>query len=135
MVKKIITLSFAALCLLPSAFCQIKIVKATSQKTIAGMGGVYMSYVIEFKEKKNKTVEIDSVKTIADAAVLNFSPNKNGLTFRIALAPPAKCKTCVETTPPQSNLTKGVIVYGKRDGKKSTFKVKKFAQLEDVMMP
>ena len=139
MMKKIVALLFFALCLLPSAFCQIKINKATSQKIIAGMGGVSMKYVIEYAEKKTGSTQIDSVKSIADNSTMSFYTNKKEanieLIFNIALQPPPKCRTCVETTPPQPNLTKGVIIYYKSADKKLKRKVKKFAPLEDVMMP
>lgn len=104
------------------------------------MGGVSMNYCIELKDKKNAAIEVDSVKAIADASVLSFYFNKrepccNEITFLVSLSPPAKCKTCVETTPVQKNLTKGVIVYYRSSKKKSAFKVKKFQQLPDVLQP
>lgn len=138
--KKIAALVFFANCLLPVAYCQLKVTKALSQKIIAGMGGVFMAYTIEYKDKKNAVVVIDSVKSIADASLMTFYTNKseagnNGITFRFPLLPPAKCKTCVETTPPQPNLTKGVIIYYKRGEKRSKCKVKKFRELEDQVEP
>lgn len=137
--KKIVALLFFALCLLPSAFCQIKISKATSQKIIAGMGGVSMKYIIEYAEKKAGSAQIDSVKSIADNSSMTFYTNKKEsgveLIFNIALRPTPKCRTCVETTPPQPNLTKGIIIYYKSADKKLKRKVKKFTQLEDLMMP
>ena len=139
MMKKLLALLYCAICLLHSAFCQIKISKGTSQKIIAGMGGVSMKYVIEYAEKKTGSTQIDSVKSIADHSSMTFYTNKKEsgveLIFNIALQPPPKCRTCVETTPPQPNLTKGVIIYYKSADKKLKRKVKKFTQLEDVMMP
>lgn len=133
--KKIVAFVFFAYCLLPIAYSQIKVLKATNQKTIAGMGGVFMKYIIEFKDKKNATLQIDSVKSIADGSKMTHYVTKNEISFGFALLPPPKCKTCVETTPPQPNLTQGVIIYYKRGAKRSKYKVKKFTELEVVMQP
>jgi hypothetical protein len=118
-----------------ASYGQLKVTKATNQKIIAGMGGIYMTYTIDFTDKKNETVKIDSVKSIADASLMTFFTDKNRITFRFALQPPPKCKTCVETTPPPPNMTKGVIIYYKRGEKKSKYKVKKFVELEEVVQP
>jgi hypothetical protein len=99
------------------------------------MGGVYMSYNIDFIDKKNAVIKIDSVKSIADASTMTFFVDKNTITFRFALAPGAKCPTCIETTPTQPNMTKGVIIYYKRGDKKAKYRVKKFVELEEVVQP
>jgi hypothetical protein len=133
--KKIFAFAFFSFCVLPLAYSQIKATKATSQKTVAGMGGVFMKYVIVFKSKKNAVVEIDSVRSVADSSKMTHYVNKNEISFGFALLPPAKCKTCVETTPPQPNMTQGVIIYYRKGDKKLTCKVKKFKELEVVMQP
>ena len=133
--KKIISHVLFAFCLLPPAFCQIRILKATSQKTIAGTGGVFMKYLIEFKEKKNTAIEIDSVKSIADASKMLFHFNENEISFGFSLLAPVKCKPCVENSPSQLNLTKGVKIYYKKGYKQLMCKVKKFKELEVIMQP
>ena len=117
------------------SFSQIKITKATKQKTIAETAGVYMNYSIEYENKKNIVIEIDSVKTISDASAVSFYSEKNKISFQEVLLPPAKCKTCVETTSVQKNLTQGIIIYYRKGEGKSTCKVKKFKQLSDIIKP
>jgi hypothetical protein len=119
---------------------QVKITKATTQKTGGGIGGIFINYTIEFKNKASVPVEADSVKSFADSSMLdfNFRKNENGfyeITFRQALVKPEKCKTCRDITPKNSNLTKGVIVYCKRGERSFVFKAKKFRQLADLNMP
>lgn len=131
----IVTLSVAEV-----SFSQIKIVKATKQKTFGGMGGVFMNYTIGFKNKTADSIVVDSVKTIADTAEIRFYFNKTEkayceLAFGYALSKSEKCKTCPDVIPKQSNLTKGVIAYYRRGNGKHFFKVKKFKQLEDLKLP
>lgn len=138
--KKILVFIFIAFCLLPSAFCQVKITKATLQKTVEGMGGVFMNYVIEFKNKTPDQVEADSVKSMADSAKLDFNFRKSEkgyyeITFRQALVKSEKCKTCRDVNPKNSNLIEGVIIYCRRGEKKYVVKVKKFKQLADLNIP
>jgi len=128
------------LSLVETSFSQVKIINATNQKIIGGMGGVMMHYRIEFKNKTSLQVKIDSVKSIADSSKLdfNFQKNEKGsyeITFVQALTKPEKCQTCRDVNPKNSNLTQGVIVYYKRGEKNSVFKAKKFKQLTDVNMP
>ena len=140
--KKIVFPFLFVYCVLSTVYChsQVKLTKSTCQKSHAGMGGVFMNYVIEFKNKSSDTIIIDSVKTIADTSEIRFASMKmqSGvyqISFGCTLSASAKCKTCVETTPPQPYMTKGVIIYYKRADKKSTCKVKKFKQLEDKTLP
>ena len=103
------------------------------------MGGVFMSYVIEVKSKSNAIV-VDSIKPIADTSSLRFSTMKiktgnYQITFGFAIIPPAKCKTCVETTPIPPNMTKGILIYCRKGKEKSGFRIKKFKRLPDVMLP
>ena len=122
------------------SFGQIKIIKATNQKTFAGMGGVFVSYLIEFKSKTSVILEVDSVKSIADKSTLEFDLLKNNqgiyeIHFNQGLKKPEKCRTCPDMAEQQINLTKGVIIYYKRGGKKNSFKLKKFEELPDIMAP
>ena len=123
------------------SFSQIKNIKATSQKTFGGMGGIFMNYIINFNCKPSEKIEIDSVKSIADSLEIRFGFTKfdpcckNEISFNCALAPPAKCKTCRDEIPKQPDLIKGVIVYWRSKEKKSFFKVKKFKRLEDLKLP
>ncbi len=138
--KKLIFLSAALLLLANVSLSQMKVTKATSQKTFAGMGGVFMNYVVAYKGKTSDSLVIDSVKTIADGMLVRHSYNYNEkgpyeLTFGQALSKSPKCKTCPDTDPKQVNFTKGVIVYYRKGGKKATCKVKKFTELPDVMTP
>ncbi len=133
--KKIILALFVMLGAAGVSFAQMQIITAASQKTIAGINGVAMKYTIVFQDKKNAAIEVDSVKSIADKSPMTFYVNKNEITFGFSLLPPEKCKTCVDTTPVQPNLTKGVVIYYKRGEKKSRCKVKKFMQLEDKLGP
>ena len=131
---------FIFICLLPAAYSQVKIVKATKQKTFGGMGGIFMNYTVGFKNKTTDSLVVDSVKTIAETSLLNFYFNKTEkayyeLAFSYALAGPAKCRTCPDVLPKQSNITKGVIVYYRRGNEKHFFKVKKFKQLTDIYAP
>lgn len=134
-------LTFISLvCIAQLSFSQTKIRNATSQKTFGGMGGVTMTYRIEIKNKTSAQVEIDSVKSIADTtkADFNFLKNENGfyeIVLVTALAKPEKCRTCRDVNPKSINLTKGAIVYYRKGGKQSFFKVKKFRQLPDIFMP
>ncbi len=128
------------ICQLPIAYCQLKISKATQQKTFSGMGGVFMNYIIELKNKSTDTIIIDSVKTIADTSELRFSAMKMKtgnyqITFSFAIVPPPKCKTCVEATPKPSNLTKGIFIYYRKKNERAILKIKKFKKLPDVMLP
>lgn len=121
-----------------TAFAQIKIIEATSQKAAGGRGGIFMNYVIKFKNKKTVEAEIDSVKSIADGFKLQhyFQKNDNGLHevgFSQALHPAEKCATCPDVVLKPANLTKGVIIYYKTGEKKSYVKkIKKFKQLKEV---
>lgn len=132
---KIILVIYVMLSMVNASFSQMQIVKSASQKTIAGANGVLMKYTIEFKDKKNAAIAIDSVKSIADKSSMTFYVNKNEIIFGFSLLSAEKCKTCVETTPPPPNLTKGIVIYYKRGIKKAKCKVKKFVQLEDIKMP
>jgi len=138
--KKIFLIIIATLSIIETSFSQIKITNATCQKTFGGMGGIFKQYVIDFKNKKNANVEMDSVKSIADTMKINcsFNKNENGsykISFRQSLKSPKKCKTCPDVSPKQTNLTKGVVVYYRRGEKKSFFKVTKFKQLPDIYAP
>ena len=136
--KKIISI-IALICFVtPFSFCQVKVLKATHQKMFGGMGGITMHYTIDLKSKAE--VKIDSVKSIADTLKVDFQFNKNEkgiyeIAFLQALKQPEKCKTCIDTTPKNANLTKGVMIYYKKGEKKLSHKVKKFKQLADLMMP
>ncbi len=143
-----------AYCLLPTAdsFSQVKIIKATSQKTFRGIGGVLINYSVEIKSKGNKKIEIDSVKTIADTSVIKFYFKKNEsltltlskgegaiqtykITFGQLLVKAEKCKTCRDADSKTVDFTKGVIIYYKSNDKKHFFKATKFEQLPDVKAP
>ncbi len=137
--KKTILILFVTLGLTEVMNAQ-KITKATQQKTFGGMGGIFMKYTLGFKNKTADSIVIDSVKTIADKSLISISFNKTEkayceFVFSYALVAAAKCKTCPDATPKQANLTKGIIVYYKSGGKKHSFKVKKFIQLEDLRLP
>ena len=141
--KKLAAPFLIAFCLLLTAdsFSQIKVSKATQQKTFGGMGGVFMNYVIDFNNKGPDKIEIDSVKTAADSSVIQFGFTrfdpccKHEISFSYALSPPAKCRTCPDTASKQQNTTKGVIVYYRKGDKKLSMKVKKFKRLPDLMLP
>ena len=49
--KKIFLLFLFACYLMPITYSQVKIINATEQKTFAGMGGVFVNYLIQFKSK------------------------------------------------------------------------------------
>lgn len=139
--KKIIFL--LAYCILFTVCCnaQVKVIKATQQKTFAGMGGVFMNFIIDFKSKASEKIEIDSVKTIVDSSSIKFGFTKfdpcckNEISFGYALSQSPRCKTCPEVPLDQFNISKGVIVYYKKDEKKYSFKVKKFKVLPDLKLP
>ena len=138
--KKLFLLAVVTLSIVEASFSQVKITKATKQKTFGGMGGVFMNYTIGFKNKSADSIVIDSIKTIADKSLISVSFNKTEkahceFVFSYALAAPAKCKTCPDVTPKQSNMTKGIIVFYRRGEKKSSFKATKFKQLEDLKLP
>lgn len=138
--KNTLALWLFAFCLLPSAFCQIKVTKATSQKTIAGMGGIFMNYQVELTSSSSDSLVVDSIRTRADKTDLRFYYNKTEknycqLAFGYALAKPEKCKVCPDVIPNQSNLTKGVVIYYHTGKKASRIKVKKFKQLEEKITP
>lgn len=138
--KKVIFLALLVSGISCIAFSQAKITLATQQKTFGGMGGVSMNYTVGFKSKGADSIMIDSVVTIADKTPISIYYNKAQrayceLAFSQALAPPAKCATCPEVTPKQSNMTKGIIVYYRKGAKKMSFKVKKFKQLPELKLP
>ena len=138
--KKIVVFVWITFCLLTSAYSQLKIISSTKQKTYGGMGGIFMNYTIEFKGKTSAIVEIDSIKSLADFSEIKFSftryvPCCNKIVFGYALAASERCRTCPDVTPKPLNLTKGVIVYYRRGEKKSSFKMTKFKQLEDIKAP
>jgi hypothetical protein len=138
--KNVISAITFVYCLLSTAYCQLKVTKSTNQKIEGKDGGVFMEYLIEFKDKRNKYIEVDSVKSIADGSKLashatDIDQGYFLISFSFALQPPPKCKTCVETTPAQPNMTKGVTIYYRRKGKKLKCKVKEFVRLEDVVQP
>lgn len=118
-----------------------KITKATQQKTFAGMGGVFMNYLVEFKSPKGIMTEIDSVISVADASSIKFGFTrfdpccKNQISFGYALSQSPKCKTCPDVAAKQQNITKGVMIYGRKGEKKFVLKVKKFKQLPDLYLP
>jgi len=137
--KKLFLLAVVTLSVVEASFSQ-KVTKATNQKTFGGMGGVFMNYVVGFKNKTTDSLVIDSVKTIADKSLLSVSFNKTKkayceFVFSYALVAPAKCKTCPDATPKQSNMAKGIIIYYRKGNKKSSFKVTKFAQMPDLRLP
>ncbi|MEK6615362.1 MAG: hypothetical protein AABZ32_04510 [Bacteroidota bacterium] len=130
----------ATLCIAGTTFSQVKIVKASKQKTFGGIGGIFMNYTVGFKNKSADSIVIDSVRTIADTSLISVYYNKTEkayyeFAFSYALSAPAKCRTCPNVIPKQSNLTKGIIVYYLRGEKKLFFRVKKFRQLPDIMLP
>jgi hypothetical protein len=144
--KKSFLFALFAFCLLPSAFCQIKIINSTCQKKIGETGGITMNYFIEFKTKKSTEIRIDSVKGIADELNIEYTSIKNDkgyyiISFSQDLKKPEKCPTCRDVGKKQSNLTKGVIVYYKKIDRKSSshktasFKVKNFNELPDATNP
>lgn len=127
-----------ALNLTSTAFAQIKILEATSQRAAGGRGGIFMNYTIKFKNKKMVEAEIDSVKSIADGLKLHhyFQKNDNGLHeigFSQALHPAEKCATCPDVVLKPVNLTKGIMIYYRTGENKSyVTKIKKFKQLKEV---
>lgn len=139
--KKIFLIKIFLFGLTGVSVSQIKITKATQQKTFGGMGGIFMNYHIDFENKKKSAIEIDSVISIADASSINFSFTriepccKIQLVLNCVLANSPKCKTCPDVTPKQFNLTKGVIVYYRKGNEKHFFKVKKFKVLPDLRAP
>ncbi|MBI4929193.1 MAG: hypothetical protein HY841_00400 [Bacteroidetes bacterium] len=138
--KKFFLIIIVTLSGIETSFSQIKIINTTCQKTFGGMGGIFKQYVIEFKNKTNAKVEVDSVKSIADTVKINCSFNKTEnesykISFGQSLKSQEKCKTCPDVSPKQSDLTKGVIVYYRRGEKKSSFKMTKFKQLPDIYAP
>ena len=138
--KKLIAGVLFVYCLLPPVYSQIKITKATSQKTIAGMGGVFITYEVGLKNKTTDSLVIDSVKTMADTSEIQYYLNKVTkpyieLGIRIALTDPPKCRTCPDTKSHQANLTKGIMIYYRKGNKKLTCKVKKFKELEEKLTP
>ncbi len=137
--KKIILLSLS-LFFVSGVFSQIKVLKSTKQKRFGGMGGVVMDYRILYKNKKELIINVDSIRTIADSTKLDFYFDKfaNGnfeINFIQGLAMPAKCATCLDTSPKQFDLTKGVIVYYKAGNKCNLFRVQKFKKIPDLMYP
>ena len=138
--KKLILLA-VMLSVVEASFSQMKITKATQQKTFAGMGGVFMNYFIVFNSKSSDKIEIDSVKTIADTTDIKFGFTKmdpcckNEISFSYGISSSPKCKTCPDATPKPFNTTKGVIVYYHNGEKKNNFNVKKFKQLPDLRLP
>ena len=134
--KKIAFTFLFANCLLLTAYSQVVILKTTSQKLFAGIGGGSITYSIQLKNK----IEVDSVKSIADGTLMQhyINENKNGayeISFGQGLGKPHICGTCPDMTPKPINLTKGVKVYYKNKGKRSKFKVKKFEELPTIMAP
>jgi hypothetical protein len=119
---------------LPS-LSQVKVRKATKQKIVTEGGGHFMRYSIEWKDTKNNAVEIDSVKAVAGDAPILFHAEPKRIWFEEVLLPPAKCQACVETSPVQQNLTRGIIFYYKQRGKNYAGKVEKFRQVTDSMRP
>lgn len=123
------------------SFSQVKVIKATQQKTFAGMGGVFMNYLVEFKSPKGIKMEVDSVISIADSSPVKFGFTRfdpccnNQISFGYALSKPEKCKTCPDVIPNQQNLAKGVIIYGRKGEKKFVLKVKKIKLLPDLRTP
>lgn len=121
-----------------TAFAQIKILGATSQRAAGGRGGIFMNYAIKFKNKKAIEAEIDSVKSIADDFKLHhyFQKNDSGpheIGFSQALYPAEKCATCPDIVLKPANLIKGVIIYYRIEGNKPYVKkIKKFKQLKEV---
>lgn len=114
-----------------------KVKKATQQKTFAGMGGVFMNYLIELKIERKAIVEIDSIKTAVDTTPVQFSFLKDvqKISFGFPLSQPEKCRTCPDTDPKPVNTTKGVIIYGRKGEKRFLLKVKKFEVLPDLKTP
>lgn len=140
MMKKTVVLILFAYCLLPTAYSQVEATKATAQKTIAGMGGVFMNYEVGLANSSADSLTIDSVKTIADKTNVNFYFNKTEkayleLSFGYSLTEAPKCRTCPDVGLRQVNFTKGVRIYYKKGKKKSVLKVKKFKQLDDKLLP
>ena len=121
-----------------TAFAQIKILEATSQRAAGGRGGIFMNYNIKFKNKKTVEAEIDSVKSMADGFKLHhyFQKNDSGLHeigFSQTLHPAEKCATCPDVILKPINLTKGIVIYYRTGENKSYVKkIKKFKQLKEV---
>lgn len=137
---RLIFMLAVTLIVVEASFSQVKVIKATSQKVIAGMGGVFMNYEVGLQNKNADSLVIDSVKTIAGKASVNFYFNKTEpayteIAFGYSLVEAPKCRTCPDSGVQQVNFTKGVLIYYKRGGKKSTSKVKKFKRLEDKLLP
>jgi hypothetical protein len=139
--KKIIWTALLFLVGTVICYAQIKIIKATKQKTFGGMGGIFMNYTIGIKNKTADSLLIDSVKTITDAEHLNFYFSKTErnyceFSFSYALSATTRCKSCPDTgNKKQPDIDKGVVVYYTKKNEKYSVRVKKFKQLADLMLP
>lgn len=139
--KNIFLIIVALLSAVAATFSQVKIINAANQKVCGSMSGITLNFFIEFKTKTTSGIEIDSVKSISDKSRIEYTFIKNDqgyyvINFSQDFKKNLKCSTCREVDTIPSDLTKGVIIYYKRNNKKSaSFKVKKIKQLADINMP
>jgi hypothetical protein len=127
-------------CVTANAFSQIKVKSATMQQTIGGMGGSYMNYVIEIKNKPECTIAVDSILTASDSVWIKNVYSKRDaqcltFTFSSLLSAGEGCKACPSTNTKPINLTKGVWIYGKMREKKFKLKIKNFKLLPTLLLP
>ncbi len=130
-----------------SIFCavqvqaQVKLLKATRQKTHAGMGGTFMNFRVQISYKDYMNLQVDSVFSAADSSKIPFTFTrfnpccKCEVGFGYALSHPAKCKTCPDAELKQYNVTQGIVVYYHIKDKRSSFRVKKFRELAELKTP
>ena len=104
------------------------------------MGGIFLSYAIEFKSKTKIIIEVDSIKAISDSSEVKFYFTKNAkgfyeLDYTQSLSKPEKCKTCPDIPLKMADLSKGIIIYYRKGTEHKKFRATKFKQLPDINAP
>jgi hypothetical protein len=146
--RLIIILSFAFLFILKVSAQKLKLITATQQTLMPGMGGAkYVNYVLELKQGTSKTVVIDSVVSVAGLKKVKVNATNAKITTRTStiytityskiIPMPPCCGR--ENLPPvptdEIDFTEGVIVYYTINGKRKKIKVSTFKVLANINAP
>jgi hypothetical protein len=138
---------------------ELKFGTTTLKKTYQGAAPIVsVKYELNFKKKKKQEWSIDSVKSVADGKLLPFyllgttdnrtykkleskklTRNENGffrLDFNITtILSEERLPYSEDDRPVQYNMTKGVCIYYRVNGKTSTTLITTFKELPQVVLP
>lgn len=135
-------------CVVSCSAQKLKITQSTQQTTMPGMGGAkYISYVVSLKQARSIPAEIDSVVSVAGGKRINAGvntikvPTRTSTIYEIVFSKTIPMPPCCgrENLPPvpadDIDLSEGVWVYYKVNGKLKKIKISEFKTLANINAP